>query len=413
MRRDWIFWGFLAGAAVLWPALATGKGPRPRFEAEPGRLPADTSSPDTSTIDVDLVDVDADGDLDLFIAEGTAGPAGRPNRLLVNDGGGFFTDESALRLPPAVGNSSRSDAGDVDGDGDLDLIVANLDAEQLLLNDGTGTFLDATAQLPLPPPFPEGISAEARFADVDRDGDLDILVANENPFNPDPLGGGQDRLYINDGRGFFSDGTALRLPASTDQTGGFATGDIDADGDLDVIVLNRGQDRVLVNDGAGVFTDETDARFPVTDDASRGAVLADLDGDGDLDLLVANSRGEEPALHENDGGGVFTQTVFCNADRVYETLTSVELADLDGDGDLDAVFGNAGPFVSGHGFLGGQSFYFMNNGRGLFIDRTEPTLPAAIAPTTDVALGDVDGDGELDIVLGNSGAPEDVLIQQD
>lgn len=406
--------GVFTFAVVAFPALAQGNGQSFTFVAEPDRLPVDTSLPDTSSIDVDLVDIDADGDLDLFVAEGTAGPAGRPNRLLVNDGDGFFSDESATRLPPAVGNSSRSDAGDVDGDGDLDIIVANLGPEQLLLNDGNGFFSDASAtQLPAPPPFFAGISAEARFADVDGDGDLDVLVANENPFSPAPLGGGQDRIYINDGAGVFTDETAARLPAITDQTGGFATGDIDDDGDVDVIVLNRGQDRVFVNDGDGFFTEETASRIPVVDDASRAGELADLDGDGDLDLLIANSRGQAPAYYTNDGEGVFTQEVFTHSKVTYETLTSVDLEDVDGDGDLDALFGNAGTFLSGHGFLGGQNLYFMNNGQGLFIDRTKHVLPKLADPTTDAEFGDVDGDGDLDIVVGNSGALESVLIQDD
>ncbi|MEZ4293861.1 MAG: VCBS repeat-containing protein [Polyangiaceae bacterium] len=397
---------------VLWPLAASGSGGNIRFTDEADRLPEDTSLPDTSTIDVDLIDIDGDGDLDLFVAEGTAGPFGRPNRMLVNEGDGFFTDETAARLPAGADNSSKADAGDIDGDGDLDIIIASLGPEQLLVNDGTGHFTDVSATaLPPPPPFLNGISAEAKLADVDGDGDLDILVANENPFNADPLGGGQDRIYINDGTGHFTDETTARLPAVTDQTGGFAVGDIDDDGDLDVIVLNRGQDRIFINDGDGYFDEETAARFPITDDASRAAGLGDLDGDGDLDLLVANSRGQAPALYMNDGYGYFTPAVFTHSTVTYDTITSVELADLDGDGDLDALFGNAGTFLSGHGFLGGQNLYFRNNGVGLFKDRTSHVLPALADPTTDATFGDVDGDGLLDVVVGNSGATETVLIQ--
>ena len=406
--------GLVVFGVVFWPLVAQGHGQSFTFIDEPDRLPLDTSLPDTSSIDVDLVDVDGDGDLDLFVAEGTAGPAARPNRMLINDGDGFFSDESATRLPPQINNSSRVDSGDIDGDGDLDIIVSSLGPEQLLLNDGAGFFSDASAaQLPPPPPFLQGISSEAKLVDVDGDGDLDILVANENPFNPAPLGGGQDRIYINDGTGHFADQTAARLPQVNDQTGGFAAGDIDDDGDVDVIVLNRGQDRVFVNDGDGFFTEETAARLGTTSDTSRAGQLADLDGDGDLDLIVANSRGEAPALYKNDGDGFFTAAVFSHDKFPHETLTSVELADLDGDGDLDALFGDAGPFLSGHGFTGGQNLYFMNNGQGLFIDRTKHVLPAVLDPTTDAEFGDVDGDGLLDIVVGNSGALERVLIQSD
>jgi len=164
---------------------------------EEPRLPPDSTPAGTSTTDVDLVDVDGDGDLDLFKIQGTDSLAGRPNQLLINDGTGYFTDESATRLPAAVANSTKADFGDVDGDGDLDVIVANVGPEQLLLNDEAGVFTDASAALPPPVPIFSDISSDARFADVDNDGDLDILVSNENPF-PGGLGA-QNRLWINDG----------------------------------------------------------------------------------------------------------------------------------------------------------------------------------------------------------------------
>jgi hypothetical protein len=101
----------------------------------------------------------------------------------------------------------------------MDAIVANLGPEQLLINNGLGAFADGSAQLPPPPSFLQDITADARLTDVDGDKDLDILLSNENPFNPSPTGGGQNRILINDGTGVFSDQTAARLPAATDQTG--------------------------------------------------------------------------------------------------------------------------------------------------------------------------------------------------
>jgi len=391
---------------------AQGHGQNFSFVEETWRLPPDSTVPGTSSTDVDLVDVDSDGDLDLFIAEGTDSAAARPNRLLLNGSSGEFFDVSATYLPPAVANSTKADFGDIDGDGDLDAIVANLGPEQLLVNTGFGVFVDGSAQLPPPPPFFQDITADARLADVDGDGDLDILLSNENPFDPSPTGGGQNRLLINNGLGTFADESAARFPVANDQTGAMLPGDVDADGDLDVVVLNRGQDFVLINNGSGFFDNQTSTRFPVTADTSRGGGLGDLDGDGDLDLVVANSRNEPIALYINEGG-VFTARDFGAVPGAGETNTGLELVDLDNDGDLDVYVPNAGAFTVGHGFGGGPDHYYSNNGQATFKDRTRKHFPEVADPTTDAAFGDIDGDRDLDLIVGNSGVngEERVFVQ--
>ena len=405
MNRYRLTAALLAAGASL--AYADGQGFH--FVEDSARLGPDASPAGTSTTDVNLVDIDDDGDLDLYLAEGTDSIAGRPDRVLVNDGTGHFTDETALRLPaPNNKNSTIADFGDVDGDGDLDALVANVLGEDLLLNDGTGHFTLANSQIPPPivvPPLNKfDISADVRLADVDGDGDLDALVANENPFNPSATGGDQNRLWINNGSGVFTDGTAARLPARTDQTGAIVPGDLDDDGDLDLVVLNRGQDFVLVNDGTGHFADQTASRFPTTADSSRGGSLADLDGDDDLDLLVANSRNEAVAYYTNDGHGVFTARDFGHVPGTGETIAGLRVVDLDDDGDLDVYLANAGAFLAGHGFLGGPDRYYRNNGNGKWKERTEHhfgTPPSD--PTTAAAFGDIDGDCDLDLVTGGSG----------
>lgn len=411
-----------AAAALLATAtLAFAASQSFEFVERTAQLGPDLSPAGTSTTDVNLVDVDGDGDLDVYLAEGTDSLAGRPDRLLLNDGTGQFADASAARLPaPNTQNSTVADFGDVDGDGDLDAIVAGVLGEDLLLNDGAGVFTKANGQIPppivIPPANRFDISAEARFADVDGDGDLDILIANENPFNPSPTGGDQNRLWINDGTGRFADQTAARLPARTDQTGAIVPGDVDGDGDLDLIVLNRGQDFVLINDGTGRFVDDTAARFPVTTDSSRGGGLSDVDDDGDLDLLVGNSRNEAVAYYKNDGCGRFHAADFGHVPGTGETIAGLVLVDLDGDGDDDVYLPNAGAFLAGHGFLGGPDRYYRNNGNGKFKERTDKHFGTpASDPTTAAAFGDLDGDGDLDLVTGGSGpgGDERLFVNED
>jgi len=368
-----------------------------------GLLPQLDTDPQTSTTDVDLVDLDGDGDLDLFFTHGTAGVDPRPNVLLFNDGSGAFSDVSATHLPVGSDSSTKTAFGDLDGDGDLDAIVGNVAAEQLLLNDGNGKLSDASDRLPPAADPMADISAGVELVDLDGDGDLDVLIANENPFDRDPLHGAQNRLLLNEGSAVFSDATE-RLPTATEQTSAILTGDVDADGDADIVVINRGQNRLLINDGSAHFVDETDARLPLVAATGRSGGLADMDGDGDLDLVVLNSANEPLAVYKNDGAGAFTpqwQTVEPYAD---ETDTSLALVDLDNDGDLDLHVSNAGPVPpGGHDFAGGPDRFLSNVGRGWLVDRTARHFDMPSSPSTDAAFGDIDGDGDLDLVVGNSG----------
>ena len=260
-------------AAVV-AAVAGSAVAQPQF-AELGKrhLPMDSDS----TQAVAYGDVDGDGDLDLVIGNGY-----HQNRLYLNNGTGTFTDATASRMPVDNDFTSSMALGDVDGDGDLDLVIGNGGfssghQNRLYLNNGTGTFTDATAsRMPVDGDYTYSVA----LGDVDGDGDLDLVIGN---------GGQQNRLYLNNGTGTFTDATASRMPVDNDTTLSVALGDVDSDGDLDMVLGNWSQqNRLYVNNGTGTFTDATASRMPVADDMTNAVALGDVDGDGDLDLVIGN-----------------------------------------------------------------------------------------------------------------------------
>ncbi len=392
---------------------------------------------------VALGDVDADGDLDGFL--GNLGQS----RLLLNGGAGVFADATVTNLPTASADTRALALGDVDADGDLDaflgVVAANPGPQNLLyLNGGNGAFVDATAtNLPaMPPPFGATSSAVA-LGDVDGDGDLDGYAGNGLT-----IFGQQDRLYLNDGTGTLADVTATNLPALIGGSAALAVGDLDGDGDLDAFVGsqqervylnggsgvltdatvtslpvladstfavalgdldgdgvldaltgNNGSDRLFLNGGGGVFGDATTTNLPPSPAGTRALVVGDLDGDGDLDLLLANV-GSGNRLYLNRGPAVFLDGTATYLPTLFDTTRSIALGDLDGDGDLDAFLGTYG-----------QDRLLVNDGTGVFADITSTNLPALSGQTSAVALGDVDGDGDLDAFLGNSG--QDRLLLND
>jgi hypothetical protein len=243
-------------------------------------------------------DVNGDGLPDILLANNGQ------DAIIVNDGSGGFRDETGSRLPISPDVTQDLELGDVDGDGDLDLVVANEGPNGLYINDGSGRFShESQARIPLRETLEE--TREADFGDVDGDGDLDILFANVSAFvtDADP----QNRLLINDGRGFFSDETGARLPHDTDSSFDGDFRDLDGDGDLDIVTGNSDVDlsqgriapapfRAYLNDGTGVFSEAT---LYVFGEGIVGtgldAEFGDFDGDGLEDVYLA-SRGTADRL---------------------------------------------------------------------------------------------------------------------
>ncbi len=259
---------------------------------------------------------------------------------------------------------------DLDGDGFVDAVFANDGStNRLCLGDGAGGFSgcsDLSADTLA--------SRDVALGDVDGDNDLDAVFANLNQAN---------RLCVNGGSGSF---TCANLTAAAGATHDVALGDVDGDNDLDAVFAVDGTlNRLCTNDGSGSFTC---ANFiPVGSFSTRAVALGDVDGDNDIDAVFGQwAFAELNRVCTNDGSGSFT---CANLSADTGQTNDVALGDVDGDNDLDAVFANAG-----------QSRVCTNDGSGSF---TCANIDITSGTPMSVALGDVDGDTDLDVVFGKEG----------
>ena len=396
-----------------------------------------------------LFDYDDDGDLDVFLVQG--GPIGGAapdstwptSRLFRNDRPGFtdVTDRAGLGLR-AYGMGAA--VGDYDNDADLDLFVTSFGPDVLYRNNGDGTFTDVTTAAGVSDPL---WSTSAAFVDYDRDGDLDLFVANYLDFTVagnklchDSVGARDyctprayrpvpDRLYRNEGNGRFVNVTEASGISKADGAGlGVAVGDYNADGWLDVYVANDATPNQLwINRRDGTFTDEgllSGAALSGTGnpEGSMGIASGDYDADGDEDLFVTNIIGETFVLYENDGRANFedarVRTGVARSTAAY-TGFGTDWFDYDNDGWLDLFIANGAVNIIEQ--QRGQPVpYRMKNqllkNRGT---RSFEEVSAAAGPAfahADVsrgaAFGDIDNDGDVDVVVTANNGPVRLLVNQ-
>ncbi len=324
--------------------------------------------------------------LDAFVVNsGGMTPTNRTNRIYIYEStGGFGVKDASTAMDDSQGVA----LGDLDGDGDLDAFVANTVTNQIYINDGSGNFT-ATATAPPTMRNSQGVA----LGDLDGDGHLDAFVVNYGQLN---------RLYYNTGSsgGVFRGFTNEDIPVSMRNSQGVALGDLDGDGDLDAVVVNNGQfDEIYINDGAKTFTPrEVDLTLftNVNVAGGRGVALGDLDGDGHLDAFVANASPTNH-IYTNKGNGSFIPREI-PASLPGRDSQGVALGDLDGDGDLDAFVVNTAtrnPTRNGE-----KNRIYTNDGAGGFI---ASDAPGGMRYSLGVALGDLDGDGDLDALVANDG----------
>ncbi len=398
-----------------------------------------------------LFDFDNDGDLDLYLVQGNSlSPSTKllpKNRLYRNDAG-VFVDITASANVGDTGYGLGAVAADYNSDGYRDLYVTNLGKNVLYRNNGDGTFSDVTEQAQVGCPL---LSASAAFADIDRDGDLDLYVCNYVEYaletdipcyyqntlriycGPNEYHGIADVLYRNNGDGTFTDITeSAGVYEPTTRGLGVVFTDVNGDSWVDIYVANdMSPNTLFINQGDGTFQEEGVIRGVAYNgdglaNGSMGIDAGDYDNDGDIDLWVSNFALEANCLMQNDGDGYFEDVTFDTnlADPSFYALGfGTRFIDYDNDGWLDLLVGNGHIWDNVKQIDAKQSYaqpvqLFRNQGgkQTDSINFAEITAEAGLDKTPYVIrgmlFGDIDMDGDVDVVLCQSNRPAIILSNE-
>jgi enediyne biosynthesis protein E4 len=400
-----------------------------------------------------LFDMDNDGDLDLFVCQGgdLVDPNKNPrmDRLYRNDGKGNFedvTEGSGIGQPLF---SMGCAAGDYDGDGDLDLYVTNVGPNSLYRNDGDGKFKDVGAALGVDN---DAWSTSCTFWDYDLDGDLDLYSCTYMRWRPEievPCPGpdgkqtycapvrydapANDQLYRNDGDGTFTDVSGpLGIEGGVGTSLGIVWGDLTGQGKIDMYIANDGMENLMWqrrSDGTFVDVAENNAcqvNSRGAREAGMGVVLVDMDEDMHLDMFVTHVRGESNTLYRSRGarGGFRDGTARAKLQTPSMPFTGfgVGSVDFNHDGHLDLYVANGrvgfdNPVYDPGNPLAEPDQIFRGLGNGSFEELFLPaqqgaeatlrggTIPEVSELGRGAAFGDIDNDGDFDVVVNcNHGA---------
>ncbi|MBT8486836.1 MAG: CRTAC1 family protein [Phycisphaerales bacterium] len=408
-------------------------------------LSGDYFLPDSMTAGCALFDYDNDGDLDLYIVNAFRNGKGESttpegaNRLYRQEADGQMVDVTDAAGVGDRGFGQGVTTGDIDNDGDLDLYVANYEADVLYRNEGNGTFTDVSTAAGI---ANDQWAVSAGFGDLDGDGYLDLYVCNylaldESVKQFDPAGrpeypgpsifdGTLDVLYRNNGDGTFSDvsepaGVAVRPGKGL----GVVFGDLDGDDAIDIYVANDGEPNFAwIQTGPMQFEDRALTMGLAVNtfgrpEASMGIGYGDVDADGDFDLFIGHLVRETNTLYRQVAPGVYQDDTIpagLAPGSLDFTAFGAAFLDVELDGDLDVVVGNGRvvrklaradaiglnphwtPYAEPNQLL-------LNDGTGRFADADAATagdLARHVEVSRGLCVGDLDGDGDLDVVISNS-----------
>ena len=396
-----------------------------------------------------FLDYDSDGLLDVLLINGGTTPDSlvsepvRPHALYRNLGNVKFKDVTAQAGIGGNGNYGQGVAvGDYDNDGHPDVYITNFGPDILYHNNGDGTFSDVTQRAGL---SDAALGSSAAFFDFDNDGFLDLYVVNYVNYrydatpeckeknirsycHPRYFSGVAAKLYGNLGNGRFQDVSEKSGIARLEgKSLGVVAADFDGDGWMDIYVANdTTRNFLLKNNGNSTFADVTlmsgtGYNSEGEAEAGMGVDASDYDGDGLVDLVVTNYDLETNALYRNEGGWQFSDKRWpagvAKADHRFLGFgTGFFDSDNDGDRDLFIVNGHVLDNVEliREGFTYAQPNQLLENRGGVFFENLEFLRYSSRSPKVGrgAAFGDVDNDGDLDLLVSNSGQGPTVLINQ-
>lgn len=295
-------------------------------------------------------------------------------------------DKSSYDLPFEGVETGSTRFADVDNDGDQDVLItglndSNVAIAKLYTNNGEGQFFESTDNS-----FKGVKFSTVAFYDIDNDRDIDLFIAGSTD-----AGSRVSTLYLNDGRGSFSEANNVFFEGV--DLGSVALGDVDGDNDIDVFITGRSGTNAPItklykNDGEGNFIDTLDDTFEVVRGGS--IALGDIDGDQDLDFILTGSgKAGRPTskIYINNGIGIYMEEA---SPFIEVQLSSIDLKDIDGDNDLDVL-------ISGSSANGRVAKLYFNDGDGNFVERMD--TPFLGVNTGDVALVDIDNDNDSDVII--------------